>query len=509
MTKNYKTALSIIVGLLLAALVIGWGVYQQQLMANRAGIQQTNMKSPEQAVFSWLGQTTEVPVGACLFGGSNDQCFIQKAALCEEDMEVAKIAWKYYENNYHPETGLVNSVNQYTSTTLWDTGSALAATISAHDFGFINQKAFDDRVVALLKTLNTMVLFNGEAPNKAYNTKTGEMVDYNNKATPDGIGVSTLDLARIVSWLNTLLCQHPKYEYQVNQVLSRWDYRRLIQNGQMYGLARDPVSNEIQVLQEGRLGYEQYAGKIFAELGFDQSVAASYTNEFRRDIEIYDIPIAYDSRDPREFGAYNYVVTESYGLDVIENGYDEINRELVDNIYDVQVARWRETGAVTAVSEDNVDRAPWFIYNTIFTAGLSWNTTTDTGVRHDELKAVSTKAAFTLATLFPEKDYSKRLIQQIASVYDPDKGWYSGIYENGNGYNKAITANTNGIILSGLLYKKYGSFYPQCKRCGRAITLNQSRIDDVKACHNQKQCKLAVPPPMSEPPPSEGASESF
>lgn len=494
MKKQYKTALSLILGSGLAALVIGLGIYQQQSSNHSQVNSSSQTSSAEQAVFSWLGQISTPEVGACLFSENSDQCFVQKAELCEEDMKVAKIAWKYYENNYHPETGLVNSVNQYTSTTLWDTGSALAATISAHDFGFIDQKEFDDRVVALLKTLNTMVLFNGEAPNKAYNTKTAEMVDYNNQATPDGIGVSTLDLARIVSWLNTLLCQHPKYEYQVNQVLSRWDYRRLIKNGQMYGLARDPVSNDIQVLQEGRLGYEQYAGKIFAELGFDQSVAASYTNEFRRNMDIYHIPIAYDSRDPRELGAYNYVVTESYGLDVIENGYDEINRELVDNIYNVQVARWRETGAVTAVSEDNVDRAPWFIYNTIFTAGLPWNTTTDTGVRHDELKSVSTKAAFTLATLFPERDYSKRLIQQIASVYDPEKGWYSGIYENGNGYNKAITANTNGIILSGLLYKKYGSFYPQCKRCGRAIQLKQSRIDDVKACDNQNQCKVAASP---------------
>jgi hypothetical protein len=480
MKKHYRTFFSILIAALLATSVIAISGWQKDTQNVHATSENTD-------AFAWVKQSRRDDNNAiCSFQPPSEQCFHSGKALCKKDLAAARIAWKYFENNYQKETGLVNSVNNYTSTTMWDTGSALAATIAAHDFDFITQKEFDDKIVALLKTLNTMQLFNGEAPNKAYNTVTAEMVDYTNQSTPDGIGVSTLDLARLVSWLNTLICKYPKYSFQVNKVLSRWDYTRLITNGQMYGLARDPVSKEIQVLQEGRLGYEQYAGKIFKELGFDQSVAASYENEFRRDIEIYNIPIAYDSRDPREFGAYNYVVTESYGLDVIENGYDAVNKKLTKNIYEVQRERWKQTGAVTAVSEDNVDRAPWFIYNTIFTAGLPWNTTTDTGVRHDELKAVSTKAAFTLAMLYPEDSYSQRLIAQIESAYDPEKGWFSGVYENGNGYNKAMTANTNGIILSGMLFKKYGSFYPRCNRCGHRIKLAENKFP---ACNDLCESK--------------------
>jgi hypothetical protein len=480
MKKYYRTFLSILIAAILAAIVIGISWWQKQASPAQA-------TTPEADTFAWVKDSKKNAENAiCSFQKPAQQCFTNSKTLCKKDLTAARTAWKYFENNYQPETGLVNSVNNYTSTTMWDTGSALAATIAAHDFGFITQKDFDDRIVALLKTLNTMQLFNNEAPNKAYNTVTAEMVDYTNQSTPEGIGVSTLDLARLVSWLNTLICKYPKYNFQVNNVLSRWDYTRLLTNRQMYGLARDPVSKEIQVLQEGRLGYEQYAGKIFKELGFDQSVAASYENEFRRDIDIYNVPIAYDSRDPRELGAYNYVVTESYGLDVIENGYDDVNRKLVKNIYEVQRERWNQTGALTAVSEDNVDREPWFIYNTIFTAGLPWNTTTDTGVRHDELKSVSTKAAFTLAMLYPEDDYSQRLIAQIESAYDPENGWFSGVYENGNGYNKAITANTNGIILSGMLYKKYGSFYPICNRCGQRISLKK---DKFPVCNNSCESK--------------------
>ena len=401
-------------------------------------------------------------------------CFKEKNGLSEENLATARIAWKYYENNYQPKTGLVNSANKYPSTTMWDTGSGLAATIAAHDFGIIDRKQFDDRIVALIKTLSTMKLFNNEAPNKVYNTITGEMVDYRNKATKDGIGVSTLDLARLVSWMNTLVCKYPKYKTHASRVLSRWNYDRLINKGQMYGLALDPVSKKIRVLQEGRLGYEQYAGKVFKELGFDQSVAATYNNKFRSGMEIYDVPIAFDSRDPRQLGAYNYVVTESYGLDVMEHGYDDENKSLVRNIYDVQKERWKRTGIVTAVSEDNVDRKPYFIYNTIFTAGLPWNTTTDRGVQYNDLKSVSTKAALTMSLLYPDDEYTKVLKTQVESAYDPNKGWYSGIYENGNGYNKATTANTNGIVLSTLLYKKYGSVYELCNACGRKLRLKPS-----------------------------------
>lgn len=443
--------------------------------------QDISTTTAEVSTFNWLNLTNKPP-NSCTFSTADNVCFINPKPLCKKDLAAARIAWKYFENNYQPKTGLVNSVNNYTSTTMWDTGSSLAATIAARDFGFISQKDFDDRVVKLLSTLNTMKLFNNEAPNKVYNTATAEMVDYTNKASPEGIGVSILDLARLVSWLNTLSCKYPKYQYQVNQTLSRWKYERLIDNGQMYGMARDPVSKEIQVLQEGRLGYEQYAGKIFAELGFDQSVSEIYRNEFYRDLAIYDVTIAYDSRDPRDFGAYNYVVTESYALDVFENGYDDENPSLVRNIYEVQKRRWQETGTVSAVSEDNIDREPWFLYNTIFTAGLPWNTTTDTGVTHNDLKSISVKAAFSLATLFPDDPYSTALSQQIESAYDPEQGWYSGIYENGKGYNTAITGNTNGIILSGLLYKKYGATYQLCNRCQRKITLNKGIIPAKPSC---------------------------
>ena len=174
---------------------------------------------------------------AGLFGqhSSNNQCSIAKHNLSESDMQVAKIAWKYFENNFNSETGLVNSVHGYPSTTMWDTGSAIAAYIAAIDFGFITQKEFDDAMMKMMNSMQTMQLFNGVAPNKVYNTHTLEMVDYGNNAVEGGIGVSILDLARLVSWLDTLQCMHPQYRHSAGSALSRWDYTDLVKNEELYG----------------------------------------------------------------------------------------------------------------------------------------------------------------------------------------------------------------------------------------------------------------------------------
>ena len=428
---------------------------------------------------------------SCLFAQREKSCAPIQGELCDADLEIARIAWKYFENNYNPETGLVNSVNNYPVTTMWDTGSALAAYVAARDFGFIEKKEFDDAMVALLETLATMELFNGEAPNKVYHTQTKLMVDYNNNPAPDGIGVSILDLARLVAWTNQLQCRHPKYYNQVNSVLSRWDYTRMIDNGQMYGMARDADNPEqIDILQEGRLGYEQYAGKIFEEFGFNQDVSAYYENEFRTSTEIMGIDIVHDVRDPSELGANNYVVTESYAMDAMELGLDEQNTPLLTNIFELSKKRWKETGIVTAISEDNIDRAPWFLYNTIFNAGQAFNTTTDTGVQYDELKSVSTKAALSMALLFPEDEYSQALIAAVESAYDPEAGWYSGVYENGAGYNTAITANTNGVIMTGILHKKYGSLLDYCKECERTLDIKSDLI--VKETERREKKKKSI-----------------
>jgi hypothetical protein len=373
--------------------------------------------------------------------------------LSAEELEWAKTAWTYFKNNTRPETGLANSVDNYNASTLWDTSSYLMAIISAHRLQLINNTEFDSRIIMALKSLAELPLFDGQLPNKSYNTLTLAMVDYKNQASQQGIGWSAIDIGRILVPFNILVWNHPQHTHAVEKVLARWEMEPMLQNGSMFGAAIDD-NGQTEYLQEGRLGYEEYAAKSFNLMGMDVSVALDYFSHVNL-VDIYGIDIATDSRTPEQFQAHNYVVSEPYILDGIEFGWDRVSQELAWRVYQVQEKRYQDTGILTAVSEDNVDEEPYFVYNTVFTSGKAWNAITEDGRDASALKTISTKAAFGWHMLY-DTDYTKQLIDKVKTAYDPQKGWYSGIYEASDEPNTAITANTNGIVLEALAFRQTG-----------------------------------------------------
>jgi len=374
-------------------------------------------------------------------------------ALTNTERQWAEIAWNYFENNYIEETGMVNSADKYPASTMWDTSSYLLGLISAQRLGIVDTTEFNTRVTVLLDTLATMPLFEDTLPNKSYNTQTVAMVTYNNDETDRGIGWSAIDIGRIMVPLNVLVWHYPEHTGKVSEVLKHWRLDAVVANSEMYGADVDSDGKTL-LLQEGRLGYEEYAAKSLALVSMDVSRALDYELNTKM-VDIYGIDVATDSRKPSEFGALNYVVSEPYVLDGLEFGFDQYSRELTARIYKVQQLRFENTGILTAVSEDNIDQAPYFVYNTVFADGKRWNAVTESGEDASEFRSVSTKAVLGYYALFND-EYSKRLVKHIESNYDKDRGWYSGIYESSGEPNKAITANTNGIILEALHYLRFG-----------------------------------------------------
>ena len=113
---------------------------------------------------------------------------VTKKVLTAADMQAAKTAWLYFENNYHEATGLVSSVDNFPSTTLWDTGNYLMALISAEKLELISHEVYDKRMRTALDTLGKIELYRDVLPNKVYNASTLAMTDYANVDTKDGIG---------------------------------------------------------------------------------------------------------------------------------------------------------------------------------------------------------------------------------------------------------------------------------------------------------------------------------
>jgi len=374
-------------------------------------------------------------------------------ALNAAEREMALIAWTYFRNNTIEDTGLVNSVDGYTAATLWDTSSYMLALVSARDLDIVDDDEFDSRLRKLLNTLAKIPLFEDRLPNKSYSTTTASMATYDNKPTDRGVGWSAIDIGRVMVPFNILVWNYPEYTELVNEVLSGWDIAAISVNAEMIGADIDEDNNTLY-LQEGRLGYEEYAAKSLVLAGLDFSEAVDYSRYFEY-VEIDGVEVGTDLRTPDKFDAINFVVSEPYVLDGIEYGWDRYSRSLAYSVYQAQEARFKRTGKLTAVSEDNIDQAPYFVYNTVFADGKAWNAVTETGEDASEFKTLSSKAAIGWYALY-ETPYTDALFEKIKDNFDSDKGWFAGIYEESGKQNKALTANTNAIILESLRYIELG-----------------------------------------------------
>ena len=393
-------------------------------------------------------------LGNITFEAAEEIPLKQNRVLTNQEYQWASIAWQYFENNYQENTGLVNSVDGYPSTTMWDTASYLMGLIAAEKLNVISTDMFSMRMEKALVTLSRLPLVNGKLPNKAYNTQTLEMVDYENNPKENGIGWSAIDIGRILVPMNIVIWQYPQFNKQVNDVLNHWSVSDMLIDGYLFGARPAAKDGRMELVQEGRIGYEEYASKSLALMGRDVFNSMKYI-DFLEMVDVYGIDIPTDKRDPAEFHAHNYVVSESYILDGIEFGADSVSKIFAHRIYQAQERRYDETGIVTAVSEDNVDQAPYFVYNTVFSNGKTWNAISDDGKDQSHLKTLSTKAAFGWYALY-ESDYTDLLITEAGELYSNKKGWYSGRYEADGRTNKAITANTNGIVLESLAYIENG-----------------------------------------------------
>jgi hypothetical protein len=372
--------------------------------------------------------------------------------LNDKEQAWATIAWHYFENNTQAQTGLVNSVNNYNASTMWDTASYIIAAISAERLGLIDRPTLDSRMSQLLASMAKMPLFEGKLPNKSYNTKTLTMSNYANKDTAKGIGYSAIDMGRMLIALQALNKHYPNHAAEVKQVVSRWTLAAMVHDGLLFGAFFDKNGGVVNV-QEGRLGYEQYAAKAVKLFKFDAATALNY-QKYLSYVDVYGIQVPIDVRDAKT-GAQNYVLSEPYIMDGLEFGFDAQSKELAWRVFSAQEERFKATGILTAVSEDHIDVSPYFVYNTVYVAGKTWATITDNGVDASDYRSLSTKTVFGWYALY-NTPYTAKMLQAIESLNDPAKGWYAGLYEKNKQPNKAITANTNAVILESLAYIKKG-----------------------------------------------------
>jgi len=387
--------------------------------------------------------------------GQSIDCGTIAAPLSPQEQDYAQIAWQYFLNNYQAKTGLTNAAEAYPSATLWDMGNYLTAMNAARWLGIVDQKDFDYRINQFLTSLAHLPMFERVLPNKVYSTDTLKMVDYKNQPTEQGLGWSAIDIGRMLTALHIVRSCHPQYNDWISGIVSSWQLGRSIQNGELYGAKLEP-NGKVSIVQEGRLGYEEYAARGYQLWGFDPSKAIALAPYKLVEVEGVKIPV--DQRNYKDSHANNYVVSESYILEGIEFGLQDDLKQYAANLLEAQKRRFEKTGYLTAVSEDNINRAPYFLYSTIYANDKPWAVITDENLAHDDLRTFSTKAAFGWHYLYPENPYAQKLMSQVDQLKDPKgRGFYAGFYERTKESNDILTGNTNGLILEILYYKARGN----------------------------------------------------
>ncbi|WGV24416.1 DUF3131 domain-containing protein [Halotia branconii] len=386
---------------------------------------------------------------------NSSSCSNITAPLTPEEQTYAREAWQYFVKNYQPATGFTNSTGGYPSGTLWDMGNYLMALNAARWLNLTDQADFDSRLNKFLTSLSSLKLFEDALPNKVYNAATGQMVDYGNNPIERGIGWSALDIGRILAAFDVIRTCHPQYNDWLKGIVAKWQVGRSLKDEQLYGATVLPDGKTLLV-QEGRLGYEEYGARGYQLWGFSAPKALAF--EPYKMVEINGVQIPVDTRDFQSTNANNYIVSESYILDGIEFGLQGELADFAARVLDVQKRRYDATGQLTAVTEDNIDQAPYFLYNTVYANGQNWATITDNNQPYPQFRSLSTKAAFGWRYLFPDNAYAQKIFDAVKDLRSPDEsGYYAGIYEESKQPNKALTGNTNGLILEILYYKARGN----------------------------------------------------
>jgi hypothetical protein len=425
--------------------------------------------------------------------------------LTAEEQVYAQASWQYFVNNYQSATGFTNSTGGYPSGTLWDMGNYLMALNAARWLNLIDQGDFDSRLNQFLKSLSELKLFEDTLPNKVYNAATGQMTDYGNNPTERGIGWSALDVGRVLAALHVIRTCHPQYDDWIKGIVAKWNVQRSLKDGQLYGATVLP-NKETLLVQEGRLGYEEYGARGYELWGFKAPKALAV--EPHQFVEINGVKIPVDTRDYQRTQANNYVVSESYILDGIEFGLEGYLKDYAAIVLEVQKRRFETTGQLTAVSEDNIDQAPYFLYNTVYANGNSWATITDENKPYPQFRTISTKAAFGWRYLYPDNAYAQKVFDAVKDLRSPDGGgFYAGIYEETQQPNKALTGNTNGLILEILHYKArgnrplIGSDLVTFSEPGNAATVSASVGAQGVAPSPTNTITVAPIPPVGKPEP--------
>jgi len=370
--------------------------------------------------------------------------------------EWGRAAWQYFKSARNGTTGLVDVSAGAGFTTPAAIGDHLAAAVSAHRLGLIDDREFDAHVSQILQFLVQAPLSAETLPARYYGTADGKPMD-----PPRGgvdPGWSAVDTGRLLVWLRILADRYPTYASYVVRIGSRLRPCRAV-DAQGRLLRALPGEGGLAVSEERGNAYAVYGAQGFRAWG-QQVASPSYPGgDFAIEVSGVTFPIP----ESAEAGAPE--LTAPYALLAVEFGGSApggrtlgAEMEAAERVAAAQLRRTSETAIPTARTDYRRGSDPYEVIDSVLTAGYPWSTTTRAGQAVPGLALTSTRAAFGLWAMgaLPKDSVT---FDAVSTLYDPSSGWFEGRYEAGGGYEYTRTSATNAFVLEALLHAQTGRLY--------------------------------------------------
>lgn len=351
--------------------------------------------------------------------------------------EAARTAWRYVEAGYRPATGLVDASLHWPHTTMWDTGSAIAAHYCARELGLLSEPAYKSRMARTLKTLSLLPLYGGVTYDRQYSTRS---VGPGTRA-----GWSPTDLGRLFLWLRLVAQRDPELAAAAEAVVRRTKTEPVLKQGFLWGVRA--TGGGRREFQEGRIGYEQYSAAGFAEWGLPVQ-HASVLSRYALPMRVLGQPVLADLRGDDRLTSDPLVLL---GMEV---GWTPEVEKLSRGVLAAQEERWRRSGRVTIVGEDAIALPPhFFYYYCVYTQGREFAVDVqDPDAVVSGPRWVSTKNAFAWHALLPS-DYTRLALRTLRPAMSR-RGWSSGVHEKDHRSTATESINTQAVILEAALFRK-------------------------------------------------------
>lgn len=369
--------------------------------------------------------------------------------LDAQEERLAQVAWRYLEQQKQ-HSGLVSSAAAFPAVSMWDVGSQLAGMIAARELGLAAPGAWEAWISSLLESLAKLPLTPQGLPNKVHHAVNLAPLTYGKLTPVPPIGTSAIDMGRLVRWLDVLGAIYPQHRPAVQGIYARWPLSALAKDGRLWGTSR--LQGRLQGHPEGRYGYEQLSAYPLARHGLALGASLDLRSE-RIGMPLEGVEIGVDRRN--EAGAHNYLTSEPFVLEGLEGGFRALPAEDAGRMLLAQERRHERTGTYTCRSEDNLDQSPYFTYGCLFANHQAWGVVSADGKPHPQRASRSLKAAVAWHVLF-RRPYTELLMGAFPEVKPDQVGLGAGAYEANDAPNKALTLNTNAIVLEALLVAKLG-----------------------------------------------------